>query len=550
MDSDRTNLDRLVPRAVKYRRVSTMLQKHYGYSLGAQSKDLDRLSDDLGAQVIADFEDNDSGAEWDLPGLTTVLEMAKRREFDMLLVPDPDRFARSMAKQFVLEEELKRLGVAIHYAAPRIEGFAEGRLLKNVRASISEYERERITLRTLRGRREKAERGLVVGCGVAPYGYRYVMGSQGKPVGLEIEPGQAHVVRRIFDAVQRMPTAELAAWLAMEGVPGPRRPWHDAAILRIVKSTTYLGTWIYGHRGRSIHPDDTGDTTVTRVSVPAIVDRATWDAAQEALRRRKWIRSPHRPVDEDPWVLRGMLTCGHCDGALSTRTNANNMGGAPYRYYGCLRSQPHRMRTKEVARCPGRDVLSAPLEGTAWCLVVNTLFDVENLRSGLASARAKHETADDRRRGRVGTLDQELTRLRNRLSRTVALRLDADPDGEIDRALLSQAREIEAQIARLMDERQRVDIPPGVGLNEKAALSIQQFVTETWEGAANAKPATRRRLFQMLDLHARVRVDRHGTVKVGRKYRYSITWEAKIPLADHDGGVNNHVVDCFRHDQC
>ena len=545
-----TTASAITPRAVKYRRVSTLMQKQHGYSLGAQSKDLDRLADELSAEVVADFEDNDSGAEWDLPGLTTVLDMARQRQFDLLLVPDPDRFARSMAKQLVLEDELKRFGVAIHYVALRIEDSAEGRLLKNVRASVSEYEREKINLRTLRGRREKAERGLVVGCGVAPYGYRYVLGAKGKPVGLEIVPELAEVVRRIFHAAQRMPTADIASWLVAEGVPGPRRPWSDAAVLRIVNSTTYLGSWIYGHRGRRIHPDQQEDTTFTRVTVPAIVDRATWDAAQEALRRRQWVRPPRRPIEEDAWILRGMLTCGFCGGALSTRTNANNMGGEPYRYYACLRSQPHRVRTREGTRCTGRDVLAAPLEGTAWCLVVNTLLDVENLRKGLAAVRAEHEAADVRRRERVGALDAELARLRTRLSRTLASRLDADEGGEMDRALLAQARDIEGQIARLSTERQRLDAPSSVGLSEEAATSIETFVTETCHGIVFATPAERRRLFQTLDLRATVRVDPHGTVKIGRKYRYSITWEAKIPLVNHDASVNDHVIDCFRYGQC
>ena len=99
-------------RAAKYRRVSTVRQAEQGYSLEAQDKDLDRLADELGAVVVADFADNDSGAEWDLPGLNALLDAAKRSEFDILVVYDPDRLARNMAKQLVIEEELRRAGVA------------------------------------------------------------------------------------------------------------------------------------------------------------------------------------------------------------------------------------------------------------------------------------------------------------------------------------------------------------------------------------------------------------------------------------------------------
>src|SRR5438094_7681948 len=144
-------------RAAIYSRVSTLMQAQHGFSLAAQAKDCHRLAEELGAAVVAEYTDNDSGAEWDLPQLNAMLDAAKRREFDVLLVYDPDRLARNMAKQLVLEEELRRYGVTIQYVGLRLGDSPEDRLLKNVRASISEYEREKIKMRTLRGKREKAE---------------------------------------------------------------------------------------------------------------------------------------------------------------------------------------------------------------------------------------------------------------------------------------------------------------------------------------------------------------------------------------------------------
>ena len=41
--------------------------------------------------------------------------MAKGREFDVLICHDPDRFARNLAKQLVLEDELKRHGIAVRF---------------------------------------------------------------------------------------------------------------------------------------------------------------------------------------------------------------------------------------------------------------------------------------------------------------------------------------------------------------------------------------------------------------------------------------------------
>src|SRR4051794_38437451 len=164
-------------RAAIYRRVSTLMQRQQGFSLEAQDADCLQLAAELGARVIgAPFTDNDSGAEWDLPGLNAVLDAARRREFDILIVYDLDRLARNMAKQLVLEEESRRYDVQIKYVTLRLGNSAEDNLLKNVRSSIAEYERAKIALRTSRGRRAKAQHGMIVGNGFAPYGYRFVRG--------------------------------------------------------------------------------------------------------------------------------------------------------------------------------------------------------------------------------------------------------------------------------------------------------------------------------------------------------------------------------------
>ena len=211
-------------RAAKYRRVSTLEQARKGYSLDAQDKDLDRLAVELGAAVVADFEDQDSGAEWDLPGLNALLAAAKRREFDVLLVYDIDRLARSMSKQLVLEEELKRCGVTIKYATLRLGDSDEDRLLKNMRASIAEYERAKIALRTTRGRRAKAEQGMIVGNGWAPYGYRFVYETDSRTgktrvVSLEPDPITAPIVRRIFAEVARLSLNRVCDILNADGIP-------------------------------------------------------------------------------------------------------------------------------------------------------------------------------------------------------------------------------------------------------------------------------------------------------------------------------------------
>src|SRR4051812_24244331 len=148
-----------------------------------------------------------------------------------------------MAKQLVLEEELQRSGITIRYVTLRIGESAEDQLLKNVRSSIAEYERSKIALRTSRGRRAKAERGMIVGNGWAPYGYQFVRDESGRIVSFEPDPETSPVVLRIFADLQTMSMGQLCGRLNAEKVPTyfrSARGWQTSTVVGIVENPVYI----------------------------------------------------------------------------------------------------------------------------------------------------------------------------------------------------------------------------------------------------------------------------------------------------------------------
>jgi site-specific DNA recombinase len=515
-------------RAAIYTRVSTLEQGERGYSLDAQAQDCERLAGELATAVVATFRDRDSGAAWDLPGLNAMLDAAKRREFDLLLVYDPDRLARRMAKQLVIEEELQRAGVTIRYVTLRAGDSAEDRLLKNVRSSIAEYEREKIALRTSRGRRAKAERGLIVGTGRAPYGYRYTRDAAGRVMGLEPDPATAPIVQRIFAAVVTTPLNVLCARLNHEGIPTyfGARGWANSTLLGILNNPAYLGTAAYGRR--DTHKQWRDQSLWLTCPVPPLVDRAIWDAAHAALARRKVERSARRPDADDAYVLRGLLTCAHCGGALASTYNNG------CRYYACLRNQPYRARLHGESHCSLPAALAGPLEERAWMQVSAALLDPDHLLNGLASAQQQHADADQRRRDRLETLDREIARLRARFDRITDERLDAQPGSETERALKTKAEDTETAIRRLLSDRAELDAQPAPGLTEQEGLELARFAEEVRAGLDHATGAERRRVYDLLRLRGKVRLDPDHGVKLGRRHRFAVDWDAVIEL-QHSG---------------
>lgn len=145
----------MTKRAVLYGRVSgDDKAKTGGENLRAQIDLCREYATKEGYTVVAELAEDDqgaSGATFDLPQLSKAMDMARNGEYDVLIACELDRLSRDLAKQLIVEQELKRSGVTIEYALYDFPDTPEGRLNKNLRAMLAEYEREKIAQRMTRG---------------------------------------------------------------------------------------------------------------------------------------------------------------------------------------------------------------------------------------------------------------------------------------------------------------------------------------------------------------------------------------------------------------
>jgi len=156
-------------RAVLYARVSGDDRGNDGRNLTGQLDMCREYALKHDCCVVAELAEDDrgaSGASFELPQLSRVREMAHAGEFDVLIVREIDRLSRNLAKQLIVDEELKRAGVQIEYTLGEYPDTPEGRLNKHIRATIAEYEREKIVERMTRGRQLKIKNGSVIVHGV------------------------------------------------------------------------------------------------------------------------------------------------------------------------------------------------------------------------------------------------------------------------------------------------------------------------------------------------------------------------------------------------
>src|SRR4051812_40128129 len=163
-------------RTVAYLRVSTDKQADRGISLDAQRAKAEayaQLYDLELVQVIVDA--GHSAKTLDRPGLQKALGMLREGRAEAILVAKLDRLTRSVVHLGELVETYFSEGkAALLSVGEQIDTrSAAGRLVLNILASVSQWEREAIGERTATALQHKAARGEYTG-GQPPYGFRRV----------------------------------------------------------------------------------------------------------------------------------------------------------------------------------------------------------------------------------------------------------------------------------------------------------------------------------------------------------------------------------------
>jgi site-specific DNA recombinase len=470
---------------------------------------------------VAELAEDDrgaSGASFELPQLNRVREMASSGAFDILVVREIDRLSRNLAKQLIVEEELRRTGVDIEYALAEYPDTPEGRLNKHIRATIAEYEREKINERMTRGRRQKARAGSVVTHGHTPYGYREEE-TDGKTMFVVHEP-EARTVRSIFSWYVHgdesgKPLSINAITRKLKGTPtkqdieGRRSKqseygtWATSTVSVILKNETYAGIWRYGKCYQS------PSNPPTIVEVPSIVSRDVWKAAQERRLENKERAKRNRKYN---YLLSGRVTCGECGGKMFGHTHLDQKSKKPYSYYSCrtLRN-PDRYPDRSCRRMRFR---VDHVDEAVWDWIKPLLTEPETLMEALAAQKEKHDEENAPILERLGVVDDLLADNRRQLERLLDLYLANDFPKEV---LLDRKKRLESTIQALEKERGNLLVRlEARTLTDKQIQTIKEFAAKAAKAvtASDSEDSfeSRRQIIEQLDMEALLAVE--GSQKV------------------------------------
>jgi site-specific DNA recombinase len=159
-------------KAVGYVRVSTEEQAREGVSLENQEAKIKaycELNDFMLLEIFADA--GLSAKNLNRPGIKKIIDMARNKEIDAIVVYKLDRAFRSTIDALEVTSELDKCGVGFHSINERLDTKSPlGRFFFTLIAGIAEMERGIIGERTSDALKRKIEKGEHVGN--VPFGYQ------------------------------------------------------------------------------------------------------------------------------------------------------------------------------------------------------------------------------------------------------------------------------------------------------------------------------------------------------------------------------------------
>jgi site-specific DNA recombinase len=455
----------MTQRAALYARVSTPQQEQEA-TIESQIAALEAFAQQRGYQLEPHlyFQDQAiSGTKLDRPALNRLRDWATEGWFDVVLCYSPDRLARRYAHQWVLLDELRRVGVEVVFAnQPAAPDGPQGQLFLGIQGLFAEYERTQIAERLRRGRLYRMRQGGRMSP-KPPYGYRYIPVSEPDGGRWVLDPIEAEVVRCVYrwytedsltilQVVDRLNAAD-------DQMPPRGKRWRYSTVHTILKQMAYTGRAYY-NRTRTCHeavgrPKKSGRGTLgwpsheprsreewIEIAVPSLVTEDIWQRAQERLVMNQ--RFAARNNKRHFYLLRGLLVCGTCGRTLAGRSSDGRF------YYCCTNQGKHRDPDVPPHACSIACRIVEPLVWGAVC----ELLRHPHLLADAWQTQCETDDADpdeaDRLQGRLRSLNRQWTRL-----------LDAFQDELIDKDELTRRKaRLDAEreaLAQRLDQLRRQD---------------------------------------------------------------------------------------------
>ena len=395
--------------AAVYARVSSKEQEKEGFSIPAQLKLLRDYALAESIRVVEEYVDVETAKQ---AGRSSFGEMVdflnKHPESRIILVEKTDRLYRNLKDWVTLDE----LDLEIHFVKENVVLSSESRssekFMHGIKVLMAKNYIDNLSEETRKGMTEKAEQGIWPS--YAPFGYRNVVGEQGKKT-IEQDPDLAPIVCQMFEwyATGRHSVREITRMARGEGLAFRKtgKPVPQSSVQKMLRNRIYIGEFVW-------------DGKTYQGSHEPIVSRDLWEKVQNVLDGRK--ANPNRKPRRD-FAFTGLIRCGHCGCSMVAEIKKER-----YVYYHCSRAK---------GKCPEPYTREELLEERFAELLDCLRFDDEVLAWVSQALRVSHGDEKQHHDDAVRRIQAEYDRLQDRIDAMYIDKLD----GRIETAFFDRMAE-------------------------------------------------------------------------------------------------------------
>lgn len=319
-----------------YIRVSTERQVE-GYSIEGQITQIEQYCRFNGYELVDIYADRGiSGKSMNRPELQRMLNDAKNGKLDCVMVYKTNRLARNTSDLLTIVEELHRQNVEFFSLSERIEvKNSTGKLMLQILASFSEFERNTILENIYIGQHQRALEGYYQGN--LPLGYNNIPDNKKE---LMINQHEANIVKYIFESYAKgHGYRKIANALNHKGyVTKKGNPFSISAITYILSNPFYIGKIQFAkykdwnekrRKGLNDKP------VIAQGKHSPIISQDLWDKVQM---RKKQIKEKPQVHGKGTNLLTGIIRCPQCGAAMAASNTTNTLKDGTkkrIRYYSC-----------------------------------------------------------------------------------------------------------------------------------------------------------------------------------------------------------------------
>ncbi|WP_053024207.1 cassette chromosome recombinase CcrB [Staphylococcus haemolyticus] len=319
-----------------YIRVSTERQVE-GYSMEGQITQIEQYCQFNGYELVDIYADRGiSGKSMNRPELQRMLNDAKNGKLDCVMVYKTNRLARNTSDLLTIVEELHRQNVEFFSLSERMEvKNSTGKLMLQILASFSEFERNTILENIYTGQRQRALEGYYQGN--LPLGYNNIPDNKKE---LMINQHEANIVKYIFESYAKgHGYRKIANALNHKGyVTKKGNPFSISAVTYILSNPFYIGKIQFAkykdwndkrRKGLNDKP------VIAEGKHTPIISQSLWDKVQA---RKRQVSEKPQVHGKGTNILTGIISCPQCSAPMAASNTTNTLKDGTkkrIRYYSC-----------------------------------------------------------------------------------------------------------------------------------------------------------------------------------------------------------------------